>query len=392
MRELLQEKTPRRKVKNKKLAGICFLMAAGLLAGSSVQEAKAESVSQEPSWFTAGTIRSLALTRDGEEIFRISNEPADYKLDFDYWEILNPYDENATVDTQVMYELFEAVAAFDFSEAAETEPGTDTGIEDTETWLTVDFINTSDVAETATNTEASEDTAEAEAEESEDTADTEAEASEDTADTEAEEPENTADTEAEEAEDTNDSEASDPGAGTEGDESSVTLLIGSEDGEGKVYAAVQGCEEQVYKLPAETVAAVFDLNPFDYILKIPVLFNIETLDSVEIVIDEKNYTMKKDGGSYLFGKKKVEKETFTTLYQALMNVYLDSDAEEGKEDEQTEILRMNFYRNTEDAPDVELVYRAFDDTYNSLSINGKERFLVKAEDVEALVKQIKDAF
>ncbi|MDO4339272.1 MAG: hypothetical protein Q4C91_14500 [Eubacteriales bacterium] len=370
MRELLQEKTPRRKVKNKKLAGICFLMAAGLLAGSSVQEAKAESVSQEPSWFTAGTIRSLALTRDGEEIFRISNEPADYKLDFDYWEILNPYDENATVDTQVMYELFEAVAAFDFSEAAETEPGTDTGIEDTETWLTVDFINTSDVAETATNTEASEDTAEAEAEESEDTADTEAE----------------------EAEDTNDSEASDPGAGTEGDESSVTLLIGSEDGEGKVYAAVQGCEEQVYKLPAETVAAVFDLNPFDYILKIPVLFNIETLDSVEIVIDEKNYTMKKDGGSYLFGKKKVEKETFTTLYQALMNVYLDSDAEEGKEDEQTEILRMNFYRNTEDAPDVELVYRAFDDTYNSLSINGKERFLVKAEDVEALVKQIKDAF
>lgn len=325
MRKLLQNKSLQKRGLNKKLTGICFLLAAGLLAGSSVQEAKAESVYQEPPRFTAGTVRSLALVQDGEEIFRISNEPADYKLDFDYWEILNPYDENATVDTEAMYDLFEAVAAFDFSDAAETEE--DTGIADTKTWITVEFANTPDTAE-----------------------------------------------------------------GTERNESSVTILIGREDGEGSVYAAVQGYEEQVYKLSAEAVTAVFDLKPFDYILKIPVLFNIETLDNVEIVIGEKNYTMKKEDGAYLFGKKKVKKETFTTLYQALMNVYLDSEAEEGKETKQEEILRMSFCRNTEEAPDVELVYRTFDDTHDSLSINGKESFLVKAEDVEALIQQIKDAF
>lgn len=39
-----------------------------------------------------------------------------------------------------------------------------------------------------------------------------------------------------------------------------------------------------------------------------------------------------------------------------------------------------------------LKYYTYDDTYDSLEINGTERFLVKTEDVNALVKQIKKAF
>ena len=57
-----------------------------------------------------------------------------------------------------------------------------------------------------------------------------------------------------------------------------------------------------------------------------------------------------------------------------------------------EVLTVTFHRNTEEAPEVTLKYFAYDDTYDSLEINGTERFLVKAEDVDALVKQIKKAF
>ena len=53
------------------------------------------------------------------------------------------------------------------------------------------------------------------------------------------------------------------------------------------------------------------------------------------------------------------------------------------------MLTVTFHRNTEEAPEVTLKYFAYDDTYDSLEINGTERFLVKAEDVDALVKQIK---
>ena len=56
------------------------------------------------------------------------------------------------------------------------------------------------------------------------------------------------------------------------------------------------------------------------------------------------------------------------------------------------MLTVTFHRNTEEAPEVTLKYYTYDDTYDSLEINGTERFLVKAEDVDALVKQIKKAF
>ena len=43
------------------------------------------------------SIRRFSIVKGGEEVFQIKQEPADYKMDFDYWEITNPYDEIATV-------------------------------------------------------------------------------------------------------------------------------------------------------------------------------------------------------------------------------------------------------------------------------------------------------
>lgn len=72
---------------------------------------------------------------------------------------------------------------------------------------------------------------------------------------------------------------------------------------------------------------------------------------------------------------------------------LDSEVEETKDAaDKEEVLTVTFHRNTEEAPEVTLKYFAYDDTYDSLEINGTERFLVKAEDVDALVKQIKKRF
>ena len=102
--------------------------------------------------------------------------------------------------------------------------------------------------------------------------------------------------------------------------------------------------------------------------------------------------MKLDGGDYKFGKKTVKKEKFTELYQALQSVMLDSEIEETKDAAEKEVLTVTFHRNTEEAPEVNLKYYTYDDTYDSVEINGTERFLVKSEDVDALVKQIKKAF
>ena len=169
--------------------------------------------------------------------------------------------------------------------------------------------------------------------------------------------------------------------------------IGNTDDNGDYYACVKGYEDAVYLLPKESVNSLLELKPFNLLLKIPALVNIDTLDSVDMNIGKKTYTMKLDGGDYKFGKKTVKKEKFTELYQAIQSVMLDSEIEETKDAaDKEEVLTVTFHRNTEEAPEVTLKYYTYDDTYDSVEINGTEKFLVKAEDVDALVKQIKKAF
>lgn len=274
-------------------------------------------------WATEQTygIRRFLIIKDGEEIFEIAQEPADYKMEFDYWEILNPYDETATVNTENMYEMFDILARLDFDKAV-IDANVDTGLNDTQTYLKVDY-----------------------------------------------------------AENTDDEAAS------------VTILLGSTDENGDYYAAIEGVEDIVYQLPGDSVENLLQIQPFDLILKIPVLVNINTLDKVEMTIQKKNYSMQIDGQDYRFGKKTVKREIFTELYQALQSVTLQKEWDPGSTDMKTEeLLSVTFHRNTEDAPEITLSYQSYDDTYASLKVNGIERFLVYAEDVEALIKQIKKAF
>ena len=274
------------------------------------------------------SIRSFSIVKDGEEVFQIKQEPADYKMDFDYWEITNPYDEIATVNTENMYEMFGVLVDFDLSNGVDAADA-DTGLDKTQTYFTVDFVNT-----------------------------------------------------------VNDDNARE----TQDADATATILIGNTDDNGDYYACVKGYEDAVYLLSKESVNSLLELKPFNLILKIPALVNIDTLDSVDMTIGKKTYTMKLDGGDYKFGKKTVKKEKFTELYQALQSVMLDSEIEETKDAAEKEVLTVTFHRNTEEAPEVNLKYYTYDDTYDSVEINGTERFLVKSEDVDALVKQIKKAF
>lgn len=79
--------------------------------GSSEETSLAQA---EHPQFVADGIRKVVLVEEGQEIFHLSKEPAEYKMDFDYWEILNPYDETVTVNTETMYNLLIYFAASAF--------------------------------------------------------------------------------------------------------------------------------------------------------------------------------------------------------------------------------------------------------------------------------------
>lgn len=289
------------------------------------EEKTVELEKTEHPTITSDGIRKLVLKRDGEEIFCLSKEPADYKMEFDYWEILNPYDETATVNTETMYKLFDVISGFDFSTTADVPEGTDTGVAGSTTTMQIDYTDNTDTSADADKT--------------------------------------------------------------------MTLLLGNEDDLGNRYVAIEGYENEVYKIPTSTLEAIYALNPFDYILKIPALVNIETVESIDIKTKEFSYTMKIKDGKYYIGDKDVEKETFTTLYQALLNVMLDSNLDTPKaENEKEQVLNVVFHRTTKEAPEITLTYYTYDGNYDSAAVNGKERYLVKTTDVNNLIAQVKEAF
>ena len=111
---------------------------------SQAQIEKPETTQAEHPQFVADGIRKVVLVEDGEEIFNLSNEPAGYKMDFDYWEILNPYDETVTVNTEAMYELFDVLCGLNFQAPVAVDAEMDTGIADSRTSITLDFVDTLD--------------------------------------------------------------------------------------------------------------------------------------------------------------------------------------------------------------------------------------------------------
>lgn len=333
-------------------AGCCLCLAALLMTGCNGEndredrvdtkkkieaESKADTeraeiqMPSDPSFIQSG-IRKVILTKNGEEIFQLSNEPADYKMEFDYWEVLNPYDETMTVNTEEMYRLFDALCEFDFQTPVSVADGTDTGLENSETFISLEFVNTLD-EENAKSTKYA--------------------------------------------------------------DSGIEIILGNEDGAGYRFAAVKGQPNEVYKLSSDIINAIYNLQPFDYILKIPALIDINTVESIEISAEEKTYKMSVDTEKevYRLGKRQVEKEVFTKLYQELATVMLDKELEAEVKGEKT-LLTIVYHRNREDAPDTQVVYYEYegDDAHCLVEINQSQKFLVKKADVETLIKQIEEEF
>lgn len=296
--------------------------------GTTKTEEKKQLRQASQPHFIPNGIRSVLLQKDGEVFLHISREPAEYKMSFDYWEIVHPYDENVTMNTEVMFQMFEALCSLGFDTLAQIGEGTDTGIRDSKTGFTVEYVDTRDDT-VARNTEEA--------------------------------------------------------------DTVIEILLGKEDKNGGRYAAAAGNEEEVYILPEAILQMIYNPAPFDYILKIPVLISADTLKNIEIITGGGQYEIQVDTAedSYQFGKKKVEKEEFASLYQAISGVMLVSEIDgEGHAGEEEPELTVIFHRNTEEALDVRVAYYPYDDEYDSVEINGREWFLVRKEDVKALAEQI----
>lgn len=164
------------------------------------------------------------------------------------------------------------------------------------------------------------------------------------------------------------------------------ILIGKEDGTGHYYAAFEG-EAAVYLAEKEIVDAVLNADPYQYILKIPALVSVSTVERVQIISDDQTHVMKQADGQWEIDKKSVGQEEFQELYGKLLGIMISGRLPEdftAQADRKT-VLTLQFFRNVDGASDIEVVYYEYDEEFVSVSVNGQEFFLAEKSQVEDLV-------
>lgn len=161
------------------------------------------------------------------------------------------------------------------------------------------------------------------------------------------------------------------------------ILIGKEDGKGNYYAVSEG-EQRVYLVDKAMTDAVLNADPYQYILKIPVLVSVNSVSQVNILLpDEETHVMKQSEDKWFIDQEEVEKEKFQEQYGKLLGIMITGELPENlKPDTDREpVLTLQFLRNAKGASDIEVKYYEYDKEHMSVSVNGMERFLVDASDM-----------
>lgn len=166
-----------------------------------------------------------------------------------------------------------------------------------------------------------------------------------------------------------------------------TILIGREDGQGHYYAAYKGLE-QVMLADQSVVDLILNVEPYQYILKIPVLVSVDTIEKVQILYGEKQHIMEQSENTWKMDDKEVSQEDFHTFYGEILDVMLTGEREKIAEEERTPVLTVQYIRNMEQISDIEVKYFPYDEQSMSVSVNDEENFLVDKKQVQTLLDNI----
>lgn len=292
---------------------------------------------ENPS-FTDEDIRGISVVFGGETMYQMNYTPRNDRDSYLYWDMVTPYASTTVINTETMYELYEVIAAIDWS-SEEVDAEAAESLKESDTYITINYCSGSD------DEDADED----------------------------------------EAEDENEDEDSDEDVDEAEPDMTMTLLIG-ELQDDQYECALKGYEENVVMISASTLDTVLQTEPYSLILKIPYLVNIATVEEVDIIYNGEEHTMTLDGDTYKIDGKKVETDEYTGLYSALMQPMLDGEITEDVQLTEFREAEISIYytRNLDGAIDYDVSIYPYGDDQYTVSVNGEENFFLSAEDVETL--------
>lgn len=171
----------------------------------------------------------------------------------------------------------------------------------------------------------------------------------------------------------------------------IFYRFGGKDEAGNYYVEAGG---KIWTAQADKVERLFAVNPYDQILKVVSVVNVESIAKVEVTFAEQCYEMRVGEETFQFGDRVVDSAAFYELYTELMSVFIEKALpEETVADNDRELLMtIVYHRNTGVAPQIIQRYYVYDDTYASVQVNNTEFFLVSRKGLEQLQDKISIAF
>lgn len=282
--------------------------------------------------FTIEGISGFLVEQDGKVSYQLTYTPREDRAGFLYWDMPVPYDSYAVVDTERMYQLFEQFASVDWKNLEKSKTK-DMGQKDTGVASSKTRFTLSYVDGAVSKQK-------------------------DTA------------------------------------QKAFTILVGKENGKGQYYCSFDGEEDTVFLLNHTLVDGAKNQKPYDLILKIPYLLDIDTVKEVEITgLDRKIMMEHKDGCDKINGKQ-VKEEEYNALYSSLLQPGITGEYIEKSEktllSDRKEVLSLHYKRTRKEYEDYQVQIFAYDEKSDGIQVNGKVFFLINKEEVEELVGSLED--
>lgn len=281
--------------------------------------------------FAKEDVRGVSVVKDGKIQYQLNYTPQDDKESYLFWDMLTPYASTAVINTEEMYYTYNILAEMNLAKTKTVDVSAKkAGVKDTDTYILLNYYKKDKES-----------------------------------DTQQAQPNQT-----------------------------FTILVGNKKGSDNYYCALKGKEDQVFLLQQVQVDHILNRDPYGMILKIPYVLNVASVSEVDINCDGKDYKMTLDGSTYKLNRKKVDSDTYCTLFSALMQPMIESEIPEGEtlSTDRQPYISIQYKRNMDSVKDYDVKIYSYKDDKYTISVNGEENFILSKEDVDTLVKTIQDAF
>ncbi len=146
-----------------------------------------------------------------------------------------------------------------------------------------------------------------------------------------------------------------------------------------------------------------DTKAFDLVEKFAFIVNIDDVDKIVLsglgsnhnlaIARQKKKATTDDSpefeATYQINGKKVEEQSFKTIYQSLIGLMVESECEV-KPKSTTPDLRMTFYLNKGPQREIHIDYVPYDYDFYAVYRGGKGEFLISKDQVKAMLRQLED--